>query len=199
MSKLLVFVLIHAFSLSHVKAWGFSPPTEIEIPQADELKAAAKARAEEEGFSTDQLFEDSGSDLDLANAESAPALGPGSENPTAPEADTEKTEKEPESSFDIPYLPGAKFTGLGSSNPKVQLYGQEMTLEEAKQMAAVAMAAYVGKDGDEAAEEIQQENPDIKKVEIIRPGEASTADYREDRVRINVDENNKVVSAPQIG
>ena len=56
-----------------------------------------------------------------------------------------------------------------------------------------------GKDGDEAAEEIQQENPDIKKVEIIRPGEASTADYREDRVRINVDENNKVVSAPQIG
>jgi len=74
-----------------------------------------------------------------------------------------------------------------------------MTLEEAKQMAAVAMAAYVGKDGDEAAEEIQQENPDIKKVEIIRPGEASTGDYREDRVRINVDENNKVVSAPQIG
>jgi hypothetical protein len=56
----------------------------------------------------------------------------------------------------------------------------------------------VGLTGDEAKKKLEKvEN--ISEVRIIPQNSIITLEYRENRVRIVVDENNKVVSAPRRG
>lgn len=57
----------------------------------------------------------------------------------------------------------------------------------------------VGKDGQEAAKIIKEENPCLKEVIVLPDGSQVTQDYRTDRVRIFVDCNDKVVRTPVIG
>lgn len=56
----------------------------------------------------------------------------------------------------------------------------------------------VGRNGDEAMEEIKKANPDLR-VTTIPQNAAVTMDFRVDRVRIFVDADNKVVRPPTIG
>jgi hypothetical protein len=57
----------------------------------------------------------------------------------------------------------------------------------------------VGKLGTEAAETIKAERPDLTEVTIRPKDSMFTMEYREDRVRIFIDTDNKVVSAPTTG
>ncbi|KAJ4836291.1 hypothetical protein Tsubulata_008020 [Turnera subulata] len=55
----------------------------------------------------------------------------------------------------------------------------------------------VGAKGEEAAAIIEKENPNVNAI-IVLEGSPITLDYRCDRVRVFVDENGIVVSAPEI-
>jgi len=55
----------------------------------------------------------------------------------------------------------------------------------------------VGKTADEAKEIVQNERPDVQ-IEVLGKMSPCTMDYREDRVRIVVDDN-KVCMAPRTG
>jgi hypothetical protein len=57
----------------------------------------------------------------------------------------------------------------------------------------------VGVDGDVAKTTIAQENPSITTIQVLPKDSMVTMDYRTDRVRIFVDDNNKVVRTPIIG
>jgi Potato inhibitor I family len=59
----------------------------------------------------------------------------------------------------------------------------------------------VGRPGEEARSIIMQENPNMTLVQLVRVGSMVTADWREDRVRIYVedDEERTVVSIPNMG
>ena len=57
----------------------------------------------------------------------------------------------------------------------------------------------VGKDGNLAQETIQGENPSIIKAQIVPKDSIMTMDYRTDRVRIFVNDDNTVASTPRIG
>jgi hypothetical protein len=54
-------------------------------------------------------------------------------------------------------------------------------------------------DGIAAAEHIQRARPDVKTVTVLKEGSMVTRDMRFDRVRIFVDENEKVVKPPRVG
>ncbi len=56
----------------------------------------------------------------------------------------------------------------------------------------------IGLSGQEAREKIQKEMPDAQ-IELFEKGSACTKDYKANRVRICVDNNNKVVDAPKLG
>jgi hypothetical protein len=56
----------------------------------------------------------------------------------------------------------------------------------------------VGVDGNEAVETIKKENPSLK-VGIVKMNQPMTMDYRLDRVRVVVDNSNKVAQAPHCG
>lgn len=56
-----------------------------------------------------------------------------------------------------------------------------------------------GTDGNFASETVKRENPSVKSVQIVPAGSMVTMDVRQDRVRIFVDDNKRVVSAPRIG
>ncbi|CAF0729952.1 unnamed protein product [Didymodactylos carnosus] len=56
----------------------------------------------------------------------------------------------------------------------------------------------IGKDGTEAAEIIKQESG-LTKVQLCGPNSRLTRDVQDDRVRVSVDENNKVTAEPTIG
>jgi len=56
----------------------------------------------------------------------------------------------------------------------------------------------VGKTGDEAAAAVKADRPDVT-VEVKEEKSPCTMDYRVDRVRIFVNADKKVVSAPQTG
>ena len=55
-----------------------------------------------------------------------------------------------------------------------------------------------GVSGEEAKQKILDQRPDLS-VEIVHLDDPVTMDLRFDRVRIFVDENQKVARAPQIG
>ena len=57
----------------------------------------------------------------------------------------------------------------------------------------------VGMPGQQAKDIIERENTELTLVVIIPDGSPVTADYREDRVRIFVDEHGKVSQIPRIG
>ncbi len=56
----------------------------------------------------------------------------------------------------------------------------------------------VGKDAEAAKLEILSENDELQ-VLIVPDGAMVTMDHREDRVRLYVDQENKVVQAPRLG
>lgn len=56
----------------------------------------------------------------------------------------------------------------------------------------------VGKLGEEAKEEILKERPGLE-IQVIPEDSMMTMDFREDRVRILVDANQKVSQAPRVG
>jgi hypothetical protein len=56
----------------------------------------------------------------------------------------------------------------------------------------------VGKTGEESKAAILKERAELNVV-IIKDGSPVTRDYREDRVRVVVDEQNEVVVAPRTG
>jgi hypothetical protein len=57
----------------------------------------------------------------------------------------------------------------------------------------------VGQIGTDAEATIKAERPDLNQVKVLNEKAPVTMDYREDRVRIFVDADNKVVSAPNVG
>jgi hypothetical protein len=57
----------------------------------------------------------------------------------------------------------------------------------------------VGKLGIDAANIIKAERPDLTEVTILPKDSMFTMEYREDRVRIVIDIENKVASAPTTG
>ncbi|XP_072170898.1 uncharacterized protein [Diadema setosum] len=57
----------------------------------------------------------------------------------------------------------------------------------------------VGKTGEEAKAAIMSARPDLKHVDIIPADHMVTMDFREDRVRIFVDAEGKVVRKPMVG
>ena len=57
---------------------------------------------------------------------------------------------------------------------------------------------FEGMSGEEAKQKILDQRPDLS-VEIVHLDDPVTMDLRFDRVRIFVDENQKVARAPQIG
>jgi len=56
----------------------------------------------------------------------------------------------------------------------------------------------IGTSGDDAVEVIKQESG-LSKIHICGPGSRTTRDIDDERVRVHVDENNKVTSEPTIG
>jgi hypothetical protein len=56
----------------------------------------------------------------------------------------------------------------------------------------------VGLSGEAAKTRLEQEMPAMK-VQVVPYGSMVTEDYREDRVRIYLDDQGKVVKAPEIG
>ena len=56
----------------------------------------------------------------------------------------------------------------------------------------------VGKNAREAIDHLRSERPDVK-VEMIPSGSMVTADYREDRIRVFVDDQEMVTRAPRVG
>jgi len=56
----------------------------------------------------------------------------------------------------------------------------------------------VGKTGAEAEAAVKEERPDVN-VEVMNENSPCSRDHREDRVRIFVNDDNHVVSAPQTG
>ncbi|KAK7096781.1 hypothetical protein V1264_003845 [Littorina saxatilis] len=56
----------------------------------------------------------------------------------------------------------------------------------------------VGKSYEEAAASIRKENPELQ-VSKVAPGQPMTRDFRHDRVRIMVDENDVIIQAPSVG
>lgn len=57
----------------------------------------------------------------------------------------------------------------------------------------------VGIDGTEAKKIVKSQRPDLKSVHVLSMDSPMTMDYREDRVRIMVDSDGNVASAPRIG
>ncbi len=57
----------------------------------------------------------------------------------------------------------------------------------------------VGVSGESAKSRILSYRPDIKTIQIIPQGSMVTMDFREDRVRIFVDQQGKVAKSPHIG
>lgn len=57
----------------------------------------------------------------------------------------------------------------------------------------------VGMPGQQAKDTIERENTELTLVVIIPDGSPVTADYREDRVRIFVDNDGKVTQIPRVG
>lgn len=56
----------------------------------------------------------------------------------------------------------------------------------------------MGKTGEEAKDRILQDKPNAN-VQILPEGSMVTKDYRTDRVRVFVDEENRVASVPRVG
>jgi hypothetical protein len=56
----------------------------------------------------------------------------------------------------------------------------------------------VGKTGEEAKDKILQDKPNAD-VQILPEGSIVTKDYRTNRVRVFVDEENRVASVPRVG
>ena len=56
-----------------------------------------------------------------------------------------------------------------------------------------------GKDGEEAVATIKSQRPDLNQVVTMKSGSMMTMDMREDRVRVMVDDDGKVVGAARIG
>jgi hypothetical protein len=57
----------------------------------------------------------------------------------------------------------------------------------------------VGKPGSDAEETIKSERPDLNEITLLPEHSPFTLDYKEDRVRVFVDDENNIVSAPTIG
>jgi Ca2+-binding EF-hand superfamily protein len=57
----------------------------------------------------------------------------------------------------------------------------------------------VGTGGESAVGIIQAERPDLVRVSVLEDGAMMTMDYREDRVRVMVDENGNVSQPPTVG
>jgi len=55
-----------------------------------------------------------------------------------------------------------------------------------------------GRPAEEAKTQIKTDRPDVT-VEILPDGSFATMDYREDRVRVYVDEDDYVVGTPRVG
>jgi hypothetical protein len=57
----------------------------------------------------------------------------------------------------------------------------------------------VGKTGEEAKAIISKERPDLTKVDVLKENSPVTKDHRVTRVRIFVDDHQKVSKAPHTG
>lgn len=65
----------------------------------------------------------------------------------------------------------------------------------AKQCDATAVQAQVGHLADEATIEVARDAAHAKTVRVIRPGQAVTMDFRDDRLNLYLDEQGKVSRA----
>ncbi|MFG2638982.1 serine protease inhibitor [Streptomyces sp. NPDC048362] len=59
-------------------------------------------------------------------------------------------------------------------------------------------SSLVGKKADEAEQEIRKSNPSVKVVEKVT-GDVSTTEYRNDRVRLVVNDQGEVTETPKVG
>ncbi|CAM9368733.1 unnamed protein product [Phaeothamnion confervicola] len=57
----------------------------------------------------------------------------------------------------------------------------------------------VGMTGEDAAAMIREDRPDLREIIIVKAGSMMTMDMRMDRVRIVVNDENKVVHPPHVG
>lgn len=71
--------------------------------------------------------------------------------------------------------------------------------KEIPSMPKTSWPELVGVDGEAAKATVEKENTDLSQVVVIPADSMVTMDYREDRVRIFVDEEGKVARAPSIG
>eukprot|EP00511_Aplanochytrium_stocchinoi_P006399 CAMPEP_0204825748 /NCGR_PEP_ID=MMETSP1346-20131115/3560_1 /ASSEMBLY_ACC=CAM_ASM_000771 /TAXON_ID=215587 /ORGANISM="Aplanochytrium stocchinoi, Strain GSBS06" /LENGTH=137 /DNA_ID=CAMNT_0051953471 /DNA_START=258 /DNA_END=671 /DNA_ORIENTATION=+ len=78
-------------------------------------------------------------------------------------------------------------------------YTQAMEKNANSKTPKTLWPATLGLPGTEAVNVIKQERDDLSSVDIIPEGSMCTMDYREDRVRVFVDESGKVLRIPQIG
>ncbi|MFD3806941.1 serine protease inhibitor [Streptomyces sp. NPDC058611] len=66
-------------------------------------------------------------------------------------------------------------------------------------MPAEQWPELVGRTADEAVAVIRRTNPDIVQVPVVADGSLVTMDFREDRVRVFTDADDRVTRAPRIG
>merc|ERR1719152_50671 len=86
----------------------------------------------------------------------------------------------------------------GERRPKIDLEGMKRSnMQNRERMEK--WRVHIGKDAEQVAELIKNENPDIKTVQIVPEGAMVTMDHRMDRVRIYNDANGKVASKPRVG
>mmetsp|Transcript_31310 Transcript_31310/g.31596 ORF Transcript_31310/g.31596 Transcript_31310/m.31596 type:complete len:88 (-) Transcript_31310:380-643(-) len=57
----------------------------------------------------------------------------------------------------------------------------------------------VGKIGEDVKNQIKEARPDLNAIDIVGEDDMLTMDFREDRVRVFVDEDNKCVRTPTVG
>ena len=73
------------------------------------------------------------------------------------------------------------------------------TIMSSAEAATKVWPHLVGKDGEAAKAAVQQDNPSITSVHVLKAGSMVTQDFRHDRVRIYVDATNKVLQPPAVG
>ena len=90
---------------------------------------------------------------------------------------------------------GSSVSGERSGTiPPKPPYPENPPPEDVMKCDATTMAWATGKLADEATVQRIRTETHSKGVRVIKPGMAVTMDYREDRVNIDVDNNNRIVS-----
>mmetsp|Transcript_33055 Transcript_33055/g.48908 ORF Transcript_33055/g.48908 Transcript_33055/m.48908 type:complete len:104 (-) Transcript_33055:925-1236(-) len=84
---------------------------------------------------------------------------------------------------------------LASPGHRTQLFAYAMN---EPQCDTTGWSELVGKDGETAKTFILQKNPEMR-VDVLPHDAMMTMDYRTDRVRVMVDEQQKVVREPRVG